>query len=493
MKAPRPVYRRAYLNLDSLFGHVYSNLTGEPLTPTKVATFYLLRILFQTHFGLRHKPSFYGLFHYLEKQKLFHWLYALMSSNTELTYKDYRLVTRMAFGEDREINQNFYASMEQLGSSLADINFGIEDEFYTNTYAKDPNLRWDDMDHDLVALETQDDLHFTSNFSFVYRWLKGILAQYTKTSNGDLFKLNRKMRQWILAEENNPSPIENMGAVLPYVIDCSMRARKWTNETIFNVQKDPTHTMPFDDIFNYVRIVQKRHPDVIEAFLLEAIIHIQMKDGSRGMKALKSYFELSMFELNSNMVHCMKTYRLGVPNFAPLMYSPILQARICRLFGDYPTAHVYTANKYFGRAAIALDEALILAEGTTLLGIKALIRRRMATMMMCQGRYREAQELLDYCFEEVLRHGTFIEKACLYMTAARTARFLGKDPRDFLRMARTLVHGKWPGMEKLIFSELSFLHKPDGLMPNTNRLSQVCEQFGKLTDDHPGKCDWLLL
>ncbi|KAF1756138.1 hypothetical protein GCK72_012591 [Caenorhabditis remanei] len=793
MKAPRPVYRRAYPNLDSLFGHVYSNLTGEPLTPTKVATFYLLRILFQTHFGLRHKPSFYGLFHYLEKQKLFHWLYALMSSNTELTYKDYRLVTRMAFGEDREINQNFYASMEQLGSALADINFGIEDEFYTNTYAKDPNLRWDDMDHDLFALETQDDLHFTSNFSFVYRWLKGILAQYTKTSNGDLFKLNLKMRQWILAEENNPSPIENMGAVLPYVIDCSMRARKWTNETIFNVQKDPTHTMPFDDIFNYVRIVQKRHPDVIEAFLLEAIIHIQMKDGSRGMKALKSYFELSMFELNSNMVHCMKTYRLGVPNFAPLMYSPILQARICRLFGDYPTARVlldeslrqaqirndeichqmanvemhtcgiigcgpilednaqriieyvdkdrrilrkalrhiddlhgqhrtgpccleseddfevlaeldsygkmvmilktiaaghyklkynrvaetgfncqvgsdsqergqkvfafgysimssnmirnglysqgkkisqellsgnletdkggsfhtepfavgmanlayshaaagnymealtvvdemkikfpeelvwqgyrhthicetiinfeklflmnkynecnsivgdlatyseleyrirrclllsalgrcdegttylmsllvedvygnirilmqratiYTANKYFGRAAIALDEALILAEGTTLLGIKALIRRRMATMMMCQGRYRESQELLDYCFEEVLRHGTFIEKACLYMTAARTARFLGKDPRDFLRMARTLVHGKWPAMEKLIFSELSFLHKPDGLMPNTNRLSQVCEQFGKLTDDYPGRCDWLLL
>ena len=97
-----------------------------------------------------------------------------MSSNTELTYKDYRLVTRMAFGEDREINQNFYASMEQLGSALADINFGIEDEFYTNTYAKDPNLRWDDMDHDLVALETQDDLHFTSNFSFVYRWLKGV-------------------------------------------------------------------------------------------------------------------------------------------------------------------------------------------------------------------------------------------------------------------------------------------------------------------------------
>ena len=40
------------------------------------------------------------------------------------------------------------------------------------------------------------------------------------------------------------------------------------------------------------------------------------------------------FRLNSNMVHCMKTYRLGVPNFAPLMYSPILQARICRLFGD---------------------------------------------------------------------------------------------------------------------------------------------------------------
>ncbi|EFO98110.1 hypothetical protein CRE_15276 [Caenorhabditis remanei] len=798
-KPPRPVFRRAYPNLDSLFGHVYSNLTGEPLTPTKIATFYLIRVLFQTHFGLRHERSFYGLFDTRAKLYVFEWLYLFMSTERELTWDEYRMLTRDAFEDYREINKNFYAVIEQIGSGQADINFGIEDEFYTNKYSKDPKLHPNDPYHEAVELATRDDLHFSSAFSHIYRWVKRILAQYSKTSNADLFKLNETMREWIHTNGEDyvsPYPIENMGTPLPYVIDCSMRARKWVNEFTFIIQKnlwDATGKLELDDIFNYTKLVQKHHPDVIEAFLLEAVLQVQMKDGPSAIKALKSYFELSSFELNSNMLHAMKTHRLGVPNFAPLMYSPILQARICRLFGDLPAARmlldeslqqaqirndeichqmanvemhacsvigsdiflennaqriieyvdkdrrvlrkalrhiddlhgqhrtgpccleseddfevvaeldsygkmlmilkkiaaghfklryhrdaevgfnsqlgsdpeergqrvttyglsiicsnairngmydqatsvaeslldgeletercyshntepvavayanlayshaargdydesidviweavevfpdeemwqgfrhiqaclaiilyekyfmgtdyywaknllkdlapfsefeykirksllicvqgrcneainmlldlkaddvylkirvqmqigcIYTSTKAFGKALLAFKEAMILASGTTLLGIKALILRRMATMLMCEGKYQQAQKVLDQCTNDVLYHGTYIEKACLHVTAARTARMLGKDPRQFLRLARELVHYNWPAMEKMILSELALLYDPKGLMPNENRLSQVCEQFGKITALVPGKCVWLLM
>ena len=112
---------------------------------------------------------------------------------------------------------------------------------------------------------------------------------------------------------------------------------------------------------------------------------------------------------------------------------------------------------------------------------------------MCEGKYQQAQKVLDQCTNDVLYHGTYIEKACLHVTAARTARMLGKDPRQFLRLARELVHYNWPAMEKMILSELALLYDPKGLMPNANRLSQVCEQFGKITALVPGKCVWLLM
>ena len=44
-------------NLDAIFNHQLTNVTGEPLTPTKISIFYLVRTLFHAHFGVGAVPS----------------------------------------------------------------------------------------------------------------------------------------------------------------------------------------------------------------------------------------------------------------------------------------------------------------------------------------------------------------------------------------------------------------------------------------------------
>lgn len=62
------------------------------------------------------------------------------------------------------------------------------------------------------------------------------------------------------------------------------------------LQKNPRFAFQYNEMLHYTRIVQKRHPDVVEGFLLEAIVQVQLKDSSSAIKAMKSFFELSMFE-----------------------------------------------------------------------------------------------------------------------------------------------------------------------------------------------------
>lgn len=113
---------------------------------------------------------------------------------------------------------------------------------------------------------------------------------------------------------------------------------------------------------------------------------------------------------------------------------------------------------------------------------------------MCHGQYVECLKLLKECNEGIEQFGSFTEKACYYMTAARCHRLLGKDPRMWLKKSRALVrNGQWPAFTKLVLSEIAALHDVKGLMPDENRLSQICEQFGKLTADCPGRCEWLLI
>ncbi|PIC20383.1 hypothetical protein B9Z55_025605 [Caenorhabditis nigoni] len=53
-KSQQRVYKRSYPNLDSLFRHPFSNVIGEPITPMKMATIYVMRTCVQIHFGFHH-------------------------------------------------------------------------------------------------------------------------------------------------------------------------------------------------------------------------------------------------------------------------------------------------------------------------------------------------------------------------------------------------------------------------------------------------------
>uniref|UniRef100_A0A8R1DR64 Anaphase-promoting complex subunit 5 n=1 Tax=Caenorhabditis japonica TaxID=281687 RepID=A0A8R1DR64_CAEJA len=335
MMALRPVVKRSYLNLDAIFGHVFSNLTGEPITPTKVATFYLLQVLFETHFGKKDAKS-KRPFTCQEKNKVFQHLYGLMTLEHEIPYKSYRDVVRMAFGTDRDIAYNFYACMEKLGQGVADINLNVPDEFYTNRHARDLNQPATDPYFD--EYNQSKTLAFSSSQSFMYRWLKRILAEYSKMNQTQKFDLNTATQQWILSYRGEiflPGPPSSH---LPTFIDCSLRARSWVAENLYLLQKNPRHAFTYENMLDLARVVEDRHKDVFEAHLLEAAVHVQLQNPPAAVRAMKAFFDRSMFELNENMVHASRTHRLAVPSQMPLLYAPILTARIYRLFGDLPTA-----------------------------------------------------------------------------------------------------------------------------------------------------------
>uniref|UniRef100_A0A1I7U536 Anaphase-promoting complex subunit 5 n=1 Tax=Caenorhabditis tropicalis TaxID=1561998 RepID=A0A1I7U536_9PELO len=790
-KRPPPGLR-AYINLDALFGDVFSKLTGEPLTPFKIATFYLIRVLFETHFGYRHMKSVYPMFNAKEKAYLFHWVYALMATEKELTYKALRTVVRMAFKDDRGILINFIRSIEQIRCGEVDVNLTIEDEFYTNKHTKLPgvdpddpiNLQWEEAE--------KDDMWFSSHFSEVYRWLKRIMAQWTKLNQAAKFELNELMKEWIMSNEETLCHRNRLGTALPQPIDCSMRSRSWVAKNLRHIQRNPLHADPYDTILEYVKLIQKYQPDVLESYLLESVVQIQMKDAPSALKAMKTLFELSMFELNENMKHCNKTYRLGKPTQTPLMYAPILEARICRLFGDYsrartllqesiqqaqlrvdetchqmgntelhaldiigchailegrqehedqkdpdrrvirkplaniddiyghepcgdhcqesnyelvtemdsygkmlmllktiakstyrlkylrrnvetgiycplgidldergervtdygmaivtsnmirngmyqqakstasdilssnlPAEHpdsihseshaVITVNLAYSYAALgaypkALDtiekmrstypddltwqsnrhmaicsaivqfeaafllnrfkecfaairglaryseieyklrralvlfamgneneaismlkrmelydvrgkirrhmtlsgmytsrgsyemaekeltEAMLLAEATTLTDVKAMIKRRQASLLICRHQYLKAVEIISEIENEIVKYGSFIEKSCFYLTAARSTRLTFGDPRRWLKKARAgLGNNQWPAMQLLVLSEIAELVDENGLMPDPCRLSQIMRQFEELEEKVQGKCQFLLV
>lgn len=635
----------------------------------------------------------------------------------------------------------------------------------------------------------------------MYRWLKRMLAQFAKTTPEEVFRLNKTVRTWVSSSYKESLQLELKGPLkLPYFINCSMRARAWIGDIIYEIQKNRFVAFTYNDLLLLSDVIQRAHRDVTEAYLLEAVVHIQQQNGPLAIKSLKSFFELSMFELNDNMSHCAKTHRLAVPSQTPLMYAPILQARVCRMFGDFPTArlllheslqqsqlrsdeichqlanverhtldilgngailemkpqliveernqldkdrrilrkalrhiddlhghhrtgpccmdseddfevvaeldsigkmlmlfkeitegvywlkygrnaetgiscpvgtdscdrgqkvsafghalmtsnmirnsmwdhakstaieflghnlesrdtcsylteshavagvnlayshaavgnyqaaekvirslkrtfpekiawqpyrHLYICSavirfekffllgKYkeakvavselashseieytlrhalllsatgksdealgeltvlnsktmdafglirirmqiatihtscgrYDRAALMLADAMEVAEVCHIESVCGMIVRRMATLLMCQGpdQYEEALGLLRDCSNDIDRYGTHIEKVCYYMTWAKIRRAMDHDPRQYLKMARSLCRGKWPSMEKMILVETAALHDPYGMMPDSNLFSKVAEQFGKLHMSSHGRCEWLLL
>lgn len=84
--------------------------------------------------------------------------------------------------------------------------------------------------------------------------------------------------------------------VLPVFIDCSVRARSWCAASLYLLQKCPRYAFTYENMLHYAQIIQKRHIDVYEAYLLEAAIRVQQQDCPLAVRAMKTFFDYTMLE-----------------------------------------------------------------------------------------------------------------------------------------------------------------------------------------------------
>lgn len=164
--------------------------------------------------------------------------------------------------------------------------------------------------------------------------------------------------------------------------------------------------------------VQKIHPDVIEAFFLESMIYVQMMDGHSAIQTLKTYFDLASLKLNDNMKHCKETHCLAVLVLSPMRYGPILQARVCRLFGDFETAR-QLLHESLQRALLRGDErchhlAIIERHVVDIIGNRAILEDRSHEVQIDRriredGRVSRNALLHIADLQRHIRHGPYCE------------------------------------------------------------------------------------
>ncbi|CAI2348973.1 unnamed protein product [Caenorhabditis sp. 36 PRJEB53466] len=328
---PQVGIRRRPLDLDAIFGHTMMSLTGEPVTPTKIAIFYLIRTLFHTHFGVRAVPSLKP-FNAKEKQKVFTIVYGLIFLKSEISYDDFRNCVRILQNElGRSIYYTFVSHMEKLARGEEALDLLFENAFYTNRRPLHEKVSKADPDHDVID--------FMSNKSYLYIWIKRVMIQYSRTSQRGQFEYVQDLQKW-LTLGNQPVSRFGLDVVLPLEINCSVRARSWITVQLKLVQMAPSKAMPYNQLIDWCRLIFKHHPDVYNAHLLESVVRIQQKNSPGAIKALKLFFELSMLQLTQNAVVALRTGRLTARTKLSLKYGPILQGRVHRLFGDHQFAGI---------------------------------------------------------------------------------------------------------------------------------------------------------
>ncbi|CAB3402668.1 unnamed protein product [Caenorhabditis bovis] len=311
--------RKSGLNLDYLFGDVFTNVVGEPITPQKVAIFYLIRQLFRSHFGYRAVPSTRP-FSPKQKSKIFMMLYGMAMFPQEMSYNDIRRIVRLMDGDIRRgIYYHFVVSMEQLATGAAHIDLRIEESLYTSKREY----------HELAMYELPltKPLMFMNAKCYMFIWIRRLMAQWTKTTQSEVFEISENMKKWLTSGKDDPPILEiRDGIVLPYEIDCSTRARVWISKQLYFLQ-----------------------------YLLESVVHVHKKNAPRAVDAMKKFFDLSMFKINSNVVKASQTHRLATLSQKPLRYGPLLQARIYRLFGNKDAAQSLYCESV-QQAQLTMDE-----------------------------------------------------------------------------------------------------------------------------------------
>ncbi|KAJ1366555.1 hypothetical protein KIN20_027238 [Parelaphostrongylus tenuis] len=105
------------------------------------------------------------------------------------------------------------------------------------------------------------------------------------------------------------------------------------------LQVCPSAAFPDTEIMDWCKIIRKNHADIVQVHLLEMLCHIRAMNLDAALQSLRSYFDYSVFRLSDSVVTAnVHGARLGALDQRPFRFCSLLQARLCRIFGDREAA-----------------------------------------------------------------------------------------------------------------------------------------------------------
>uniref|UniRef100_A0A1I7XD77 Anaphase-promoting complex subunit 5 n=1 Tax=Heterorhabditis bacteriophora TaxID=37862 RepID=A0A1I7XD77_HETBA len=192
---------------------------------------------------------------------------------------------------------------------------------------------------------------FVASKSFLGIWLKKMHAEWCQLSTQDIFNLNSIFREWVRAGDavrqnevamNDDDIIvpRRQPAVIPFEIESSSRARRWIANQMHLMQICPSAAFSDCELMDWCEIIRKHHADIAQVHILEMLSYIRTRNMTAAATSLRIYFDYSMFRMNDIIGMTHQRTRLGTTDQRPLRYAPLLQARLCRIFGDKRTARL---------------------------------------------------------------------------------------------------------------------------------------------------------
>ncbi|PIO73183.1 hypothetical protein TELCIR_04853 [Teladorsagia circumcincta] len=228
------------------------------------------------------------------------------------------------------------------------IRKGIYQDFieYIQTFLDGDDIM---VQVDVILQTRPNTANFLYSKSYLGMWLKKLSAEWNQLSTQQVFECNARFIEWIRDADDHVDDIQrmddaepfeifnvgNQSTVIPFEIESSGRARKWIANQMHLLQVCPSAALPDNEIMDWCQIIRKNHADIVQVHLLEMLCHIRAMNLGRAAESLRVYFDYSMFRASDAvMVAGSRGWRIGVLDQRSLRFSCLLQARLCRIFGD---------------------------------------------------------------------------------------------------------------------------------------------------------------
>ncbi|VDL79036.1 unnamed protein product [Nippostrongylus brasiliensis] len=282
------------VNLDDLFGNVHANVICERITPCKLALYVLIQILDELHQDVQPFTS-------SEHCSLLSTLYGMIEHG-DMSYLE---VLRVVRWMDRTVRKGIHKDFVEYIQSFLD--------------GDDVVVQID------VLLQTRPNtVNFVYSKSYIGMWLKKLSAEWNQLSTQQIFDYNARFIEWIRdADDNDPHRMDDAEPSNFFSAVC------------------PSAALPDNEIMDWCQIIRKNHVDIVQVHLLEMLCHLRALNLGRAAESLRIFFDYSMFRASDLMMSSnIRGCRLGVLDQRSHRFSCLLQARLCRMFGDKKAARL---------------------------------------------------------------------------------------------------------------------------------------------------------